>query len=55
MLLFNQIWDSIFKVSVPAHYSVLSAKFSGQALFGDFARTECVTVSKTYISNFGGK
>jgi len=34
MLLFHAIYSKIFGVTVPAHYAVLSQRFSGEAMFG---------------------
>ena len=34
MLLFHVIYSKIFGVTIPAHYAVLSHRFSGEALFG---------------------
>lgn len=35
MLLYTMIYSKIFGVTVPAHYAVLSQRFSGEALFDD--------------------
>ena len=34
MLLYHVIFSKIFGVTVPAHYAVLSQRFSGEAMFG---------------------